>query len=189
MKEEEVQTDEPKVEEKFRLRSVIIDQDALFLREESEVVPLTTIESGANVMDKETSELAAALKTRLIEKDALGVAAIQLGVKKRMFAMRKPFSSDRIVTVINPKIDRVGPKFSVRTEGCLSIDYLPENIKGALVKRHSEIYVSYTDQDGIDHKEEMLMGMDARVFQHELDHLNGKLMIDEPAFQGWQRAY
>ena len=50
-----------------------------------------------------------------------GVAAIQLGEKKRMFAMRKPFNSENIIIVINPTIVRPGPKFSIRPEGCLSM--------------------------------------------------------------------
>jgi len=182
------ETEETEENQKFRLRSVVLDEDAMFLRRESE--PVVLLESGQ--LDEETQELIVAMKELVLGKDALGLAAAQVGVLKRLFVMRKPFNSPPghpLIVVVNPRLIRGGPKFSVRAEGCLSIDYFPDHIRGARVKRHSEIYVNYTDQNGADHVDEILIGMDARVFQHELDHLNGKLMIDEPGFQGMERAY
>ena len=181
---EEVTEEELEENQKFRLRSVVLDEDALFLRRESDPV---VFQSGQ--LDEETQELITALKTTLLEKDALGLAAIQLGQLKNVFVMRKPFNSFNVLTVINPRIIHGGPKFSVRAEQCLSIDYLPNNIKGARVKRFSEVYVEFTDQNGEEHTDELFVGLDARVFQHEYDHLNGKLIIDEPGFQGMERAF
>ena len=184
--ESEVKVDKEKEEkaEKFRLRSVVLDQDALFLREESKTVILGM----DGTPDDDTLELIQEMKRVVMEKDALGLAAVQLGQKKRVFVMRRPFNSMNLDVIINPRIIR-GHGHSIRAEGCLSIDYFPSNIKGARVKRMSEIFVEFTDVNGHQHTEYNMVGMDARVFQHELDHLNGKLMIDEPGFQGMERAF
>ena len=60
------------------------------------------------------------------------------------------------------------------------------------MNRHTEIWVNYTDEEGVDYEEELFMGMDARIFQHELDHLNGELMLDDITqngrFVGWERS-
>jgi peptide deformylase len=105
--------------------------------------------------------------------------------------MRRPFNSNDIITVINPVILR-GEGHSVKTENCFSIDALPSNVRGARVKRMSRIFVNYTSVDGTHYEEEQLVGIDARVFQHELDHLNGELMLDEGTkygkFMGWDRT-
>ena len=119
------------------------------------------------------------------------MAGVQLGVTKRIFVMRWPYNSDRLVTIINPRLIR-GEGHSVKSENCFSLPDLPSNVNGARVKRMSRIFVHYTDEEGIEHGEEMLVGMDARTFQHELDHLDGFLMLDSKTprgeFRGWERS-
>ena len=74
---------------------------------------------------------------------------------------------------MNPEVLYRSPEQVVAEEGCLS---LPQ--KFGNVKRASEIFVRFYDLKG---KEQnlRLTGMDARVFLHELDHLNGVLFIDK----------
>ena len=73
---------------------------------------------------------------------------------------------------INPKIlDESGEPWEF-DEGCLSIP----GIRGE-VKRKSEIELSYFDENWIK-KKECFSGMQARVIQHEYDHIEGKLFID-----------
>lgn len=193
MNENEERT-ETKVEEteeqKFRLRTILSDQDVMDLRKESEDVTLSLGDNSGNAYpDGETRELIQALKDYVMENDGLGMAAVQLGVHKRLFVMRRPFSSDQLLTVINPKIRRVDGQSS-KVEGCFSI---PDTPADPVVQRASMIWVDFTDENGVTYENEMFVGMDARVFQHEYDHLNGILFIDEKSngfgFKGWKRAY
>ena len=192
MNEENVidKTDDTK-EEKFRLRTIVSDEDIMILRKESDPVVLAMGDnSGKAFPDKDTLELIQALRTYVVEHHGLGMSAIQLGVAKRVFVMRRPYNSDNIVTMINPRLLR-GEGHSVKSEGCFSIPDLPSNVIGAKVKRMSSIFVEYTDEDGILYEEDMLVGMDARIFLHELDHLNGYLCLDDRTptgkFMGWER--
>lgn len=193
MNEETTETTETTEEEvKFRLRTIVSDQDIMTLREESVPVMFVVADnSGKACLDKDTQELIQALTDYVVENDGLGMAGVQLGVAKRVFVMRWPYNGDRIVTIINPRLIR-GEGHSVKAEGCFSIPDVPSNVAGARVKRMSRIFVDYTDEEGVDHKDEMLVGMDARVFQHELDHLNGYLMLDNKTptgeFRGWERS-
>ena len=176
-------------EKKFKLLTITDDQDVVILRKVSDPVALILGDNSGQVyLDKNTKELVQALKDYVTENDGLGMAAVQLGVTKRLFVMRKPFSSDRIIAVVNPEIIR-GEGKSIGIEGCFSVPNLPENIKGAKVQRQSCIFVNYTDEDGVEHKEEMLVRLDARIFLHEYDHLEGKLLLDDPKFKGWASAY
>ena len=195
MNEETTETTktEKQEEQKFRLRTIVSDQDIMTLREKS--VPVTFAvgdNSGKAFLDKDTTELIQALKDYVVENGGLGMAGVQLGETKRVFVMRWPHSSDKIVTIINPRLIR-GEGHSVKAEGCFSLPDLPSNVVGARVKRMSRIFVDYTDEEGMNHNEEMLMGMDARVFLHELDHLEGSLCLDESMphgrFMGWERSF
>lgn len=184
----ETQTEE--VEQKFRLRTIVSDQDVLDLRTPSAPVVFAVADnSGGCVLDKDTQELIQALKDYVIENDGLGMAAVQLGVHSRVIVMRRPFNSDQLLVLINPEIQR-SQGTSVKGEGCFS---LPDTPGEAMVRRASTIFVNYEDEQGVKHEGEMLVGMDARVFQHELDHLNGILIVDTKpnklGFQGWKRGY
>jgi len=79
---------------------------------------------------------------------------------------RKPF------VLINPKVVKVSKSKEKDWEGCLSIPGIR-----AMVPRHKKITVKYLNQEG-EHKLEKFEGFIARVFQHEYDHLNGLVFID-----------
>ena len=184
MSEEQTKVEEVQEEEKFRLRSILSDEDATFLRgRSSDVAFVVADNSGGATIDSGTRELIQALKEYIIENDGLGMAAVQLGVLRRVFVMRKPWQTDNILVVINPKVTSAHGK-SKKVEGCFSIP-MPDNV-GAYVERPSQINVEYYDERGEKH-EDLFVGMDARVFLHELDHLNGKLMVDEPHFRAWRK--
>ena len=182
---------ETKKDEKFRLRTVLSDEDAMFLRERSEDVTVVVADNSGNAsLLPETRELIAALRAYVVEHNGLGMAAPQLGVRQRVMVLRKPWNSDKIVAIINPRILRTTGK-SKKAEGCFSIP-TPDGVF-AEVARPSMIWVDYTSEEGEFISEELLVGMDARVFQHELDHLDGKLMVDEDlprgsGFTRWIRA-
>jgi len=101
-------------------------------------------------------------------KGGVGLAAIQVGIEKNMVVID---IGDGLIKMINPVIlKKVGRE--TKEEGCLSV---PE--KCVNVKRSRKIVVDYLNEDGqaIRLPAEGLL---ARVIQHEIDHLLGKLIVD-----------
>lgn len=187
MNEENTETVDAKEEDvKFRLHTIISDQDMITLRKESDPVSPDELQSD------ETKELIQALKDYVLDNDGLGMAAVQLGITKRVFVMRQPYNTERLITVINPRIIR-GEGKANGVENCFSIDNVPAGVQGAVVRRQSRIFVEFTDEEGTLHTEELYVGMDARIFQHEYDHLFGCLILDDNTptgkFQGWRRSF
>ncbi len=133
----------------------------------------------------EDVELILELKNYVSNNDGLGMSAIQLGVAKNIFVMKKPWNSSNIIAVINPKILR-RQGASTKVEGCFSIP-TPSNT-GAVVKRAQQIFVQFCSESGELISDELFIGIDARVFQHEFDHLQGDLMINKNRFQGWSEV-
>jgi len=99
----------------------------------------------------------------------LGLAAPQMGFDLRFFVVKDGEQN----VFINPEILEASKKTEVQEEGCLSIPYVK-----AHVNRHKSIKIKATDGDG---QEFILEAEDdsARVIQHEMDHLNGVLIIDK----------
>lgn len=111
---------------------------------------------------KEMSEI-------MYTQDGVGLAAPQVGISKRFFLYD---IGERLNVVVNPEILEKSKEIEIGQEGCLSIPEVYDEIS-----RSSRIKVKYEDQNGNFYTKE-LTGYEARVFQHELDHLNGKLFID-----------
>lgn len=106
----------------------------------------------------------------MVAHDGIGLAAPQIG-KNLQMAVIEIDENDRF-DLINPVIiDKKGT--SIDVEGCLSI---PETY--GTVERADEITVRYYDREG-DEMEVTAYGYLARAFQHEIDHLQGKLFIDQ----------
>ena len=112
-------------------------------------------------------------------QNGAGIAAPQVDVLKRVFTMEMRDNSrypDRgnfpLYTVINPGIEAIGDVKVDSWEGCLSIP----NIRGRL-KRFERVKLLGLDRKG-NHFEVQLDGFASVVAQHELDHLNGVLLID-----------
>ncbi len=110
--------------------------------------------------------------------DALGygLAAPQIGVMKRIIVMddadKEKNEKPNPITMINPEITYFSDEKRSYEEGCLSI---PEFL--AKIERPDNIVVKYQTIDGeiIERKADGLL---ATIIQHEVDHLNGKLLID-----------
>ncbi|WP_332693778.1 peptide deformylase [Halalkalibacter lacteus] len=110
-------------------------------------------------------------------RPGVGVAAPQIGISKRMFAVHVTDEQDQLYSMglFNPRIvsHSIEETHLEGGEGCLSVD---RDIQGN-VPRYSRITVKGTNLDG----EEVtlrLRGLVAIVFQHELDHLNGIMFYD-----------
>ena len=114
-------------------------------------------------------KLAGDLSEIMMEKDGIGLAAPQVGESKRMIAV---FFKGKPQVFLNPKILRKSRKTDVMEEGCLSFSGLFLKIK-----RAKEVELEFLNLQGekIKMKTE---GLAAKVFQHEIDHLNGILFID-----------
>ena len=107
--------------------------------------------------------------------NALGLAAPQVGLVYRVFVMR--FEGINTI-VINPTIKEYGRQKEKMEEGCLShFSTMTKNGK-IRMKRSIEIDVIYWNGKG-EKIEETLNDMPARIFQHEIDHLNGKCIVDK----------
>lgn len=104
------------------------------------------------------------------DPEGVGLAATQIGEDEQYFVAKK--TNGDFITCINPKITRTSPKTKIYLEGCLSIP----NVYGD-VERHLWVDVEYLDRQGNKHKER-LSGILAWIFQHEVDHLAGKLFVD-----------
>jgi peptide deformylase len=100
----------------------------------------------------------------------VGLAANQVGLNASVFGMLK--SNGDKIAVFNPIIRGASDETNLGVEGCLSFPALMLN-----VKRSNSIAVSYQNKEGITVNEE-LHGFDARVFQHEFDHLQGVNFVD-----------
>lgn len=111
--------------------------------------------------------------------NGMGIAAPQVFHSKSIFIMssepnaRYPHAPYMEATaVINPKITQHSKQMIKDWEGCLSLPGIR-----ALVPRHKEIEVSYTDRFGVE-VEVKFEDFMARLFQHEFDHLKGSVFID-----------
>ena len=101
------------------------------------------------------------------ENDGLGLASPQVGLPYRAFVMR----AENIIGVFNPKIVDASSEMVYLEEGCLSYPNL-----WVKIKRPKKIKVRFTNPDG-QTETRVFDGMSARVFQHELDHLDGVLHV------------
>ena len=115
----------------------------------------------------------------LKRSEGVGLAAPQVGLSIRLFIVDLDVISDDepqykgyLHAFINPEILEESKETSSMSEGCLSIPGINEN-----VKRPEKIHVAYTDENG-EKQDKWLEGFEARVFQHEYDHLDGKMFID-----------
>lgn len=113
-------------------------------------------------------EFAEALEEAMNRLGGLGLSAVQVGYRVRVFCMK----TEPDVTMFNPSIVDSGEETIELEEGCLSY---PGLVMG--ISRPKVIKVRFTLKDG-DVRTMKLSGMTARIFQHELDHLDGKRFFD-----------
>jgi peptide deformylase len=115
--------------------------------------------------------------TTLHDYSGVGLAAPQVNESKQVILAEYGSDEDEeipptLYVAVNPKITRFSPEISVGAEGCLSIPGLMGEVERAL-----EIVVEAQDRHGEAIKLR-LNGWVSRIFQHEVDHLNGILFTD-----------
>jgi len=121
----------------------------------------------------EIRNLSQDMKETVEQKDGLGLAAPQIGELKRIIIIQTANGPE---VFINPKITGKSKGIEIREEGCLSFPGLFLKIK-----RAGEIEMEFLNLRG-EKKEMKAGGLSARIFQHEIDHLDGILLIDRIPF-------
>ena len=128
---------------------------------------------------KDIDELIKKMKISMLKANGIGLSANQIGLNIQLFVAQIPkIKREKIVgkeshIIFNPKIENASKKISIMEEGCLSVPGLyglverPESVVLRGYNRYAKPIAIKAD------------GILARVFQHEIDHLNGILFIDK----------
>lgn len=108
----------------------------------------------------------------------VGIAAPQVGINRQLIIVQRFDKKEKPFEVyFNPEIISFSDSLHLRSEGCLSIPGTRD-----WVERPWGIQLRYQNSKGI-WREEYIEGFTARIFQHEIDHLNGILFTDKIARQ------
>ena len=150
------------------------EKDSSILRKKSVELPVP--------LDKEAFEIIKTLIDAFMERDdAVGLAAPQIGINKRVIVFRtKGFDEEQgkrktindIEVLVNPRINQERGEKVLGVEGCLSCPEIQVEIS-----RFPEIKVRALDAKGKKINTRYLDFV-ARIIQHEIDHLDGKLIVD-----------
>jgi peptide deformylase len=121
--------------------------------------------------DDDLARLAGKMEQLMHDARGVGLAATQVGVLQRLFVCQLHDDED-VTAVVNPEIVKRSKSTETADEGCLSL-------QGVLVpvERACEVTLRGQDLQG-EPLELALVDLDARVVQHELDHLDGVLMLE-----------
>jgi peptide deformylase len=134
--------------------------------------------TAAELADPATQRLIDDLIETMRDAHGAGIAAPQVHEPVRIAVVevdanpRYPYKPPIPLTVlVNPVLELLGADTVQINEGCLSVP-----LRGDL-RRHVEIRARYTDRHGVEHTE-VKRGLTAGTFQHEVDHLDGILVVD-----------
>jgi peptide deformylase len=121
--------------------------------------------------DEDLARLADKMGHLMHDARGVGLAATQVGVLQRLFVFHRAGDED-VTTVVNPEITERSGDTDTADEGCLSL-------QGVLVPVERSIAVTLEGRDVAGEAIRLeLEELDARVVQHELDHLDGVLMLE-----------
>ncbi|MBA4336514.1 peptide deformylase [bacterium] len=125
-------------------------------------------------VDKYVKKLAQDMMETMDKAEGLGLAAPQVGINKRLIVVILNYNTDHelVIPLVNPEIVYFSEEKIICEEGCLSIPGVYEP-----VERSSIIRVKFLDLKGNKQLLE-LSDINARVIQHEVDHLDGILFVD-----------
>jgi peptide deformylase len=142
---------------------------------------------------KQFVELTTAMKRIAGEHNGLGLSANQVGSLARVFVLR--VGAHPYIPFVNPRIERFeGEQALCVGEGCLSIPGFRTS-----TRRYPRVWLSYAITPGGERRELPVSGETAQAVQHEIDHLDGKLIVDgvsrqqrrqaERCVADWQRSH
>ena len=133
---------------------------------------------------KDRKELGTIMYDTMKKYGGIGLSANQVGLPYRMFVMggHPQIDLGRTRYVFNPQVLEMSKETVMMKEGCLSFPFM-----FLAIKRPQWVQVKYEDEEG-ETKEEHLHGMNARIFQHENEHMNGFIFKDLVSDFKWKRA-
>lgn len=125
-------------------------------------------------IDAQVKRLAADMLETMYDAPGIGLAAIQVGVPKRLVVLDLADDNERKApkVLVNPRILKLGDELRTYEEGCLS---LPDT--RLQIERPASLRFTYQDLENNVHEVDA-DGILATAIQHEIDHLDGKLIID-----------
>ena len=134
---------------------------------------LRTVAKSVQSIDDSVKSLAQDMLQTMYEGSGIGLAATQVNVHKRVIVIDISEDKTKPIILINPKITKVIDKAKkVYAEGCLSVPGFYEELE-----RSSSVEVSYKNLEG-EEKTLLANNLLSVVVQHEMDHLDGKMMVD-----------
>ena len=135
---------------------------------------LKAVSEPVSRVDDEIRKLVDDMLESMYAADGIGLAAIQIGMPKRVLVMdlAQKDGGREPQTFINPKILWASEETTVVQEGCLSVPDIWEE-----VERPTQIRAEFLDREGVLQTIDA-EGLLATCLQHEMDHLNGILFID-----------
>jgi len=153
----------------------------LLAEKETDLAVLRTKSAKVTAFGKDLDKLIQDMIDSMRAHNGVGISAPQIGVLKRVLVyeyIKPPSSRGKEANIplrvlINPEVVKSSKKLVIDEEGCLSFPQLYGQ-----VERPGSVRVRAQDIDGKT-KEWNATGLEARVIQHELDHLNGVLFIDK----------
>lgn len=146
---------------------VLIEPDPI-LRKMSEPVPLKELGTDSFLA------LIKDMEVTMKKEKGVGIAAPQVGINWRLFIAETPEGNKAFV---NPEFVQKSFKVIDYEEGCLSVPGTKGKRKWGATRRHRSVTVKALDEHGkeFEMKGEGLLSI---IFQHEIDHLDGRLFID-----------
>ena len=134
---------------------------------------LRTVAKAVEKVDDSVKKLTEDMLETMYEGSGIGLAATQVDVHKRVIVVDISEKKDEPLVLINPVLKKViDPELKTYSEGCLSVPGFYEELE-----RPSEIEISFQDVKGQD-QTLIANGLLSVVVQHEMDHLEGKMMVD-----------
>lgn len=130
---------------------------------------LRQISQPVEIFDDDLNNLLETMQDVMYRDDGVGLAAPQIGLSRRIIVLD---DGNGLINFINPEILSSSNDEEVMEEGCLSLPDIR-----VPVRRPGEVVVEGQNESGKKVKYEAT-GLLARIFQHEIDHLNGILIID-----------
>ena len=130
--------------------------------------------------DDDLRRLVARMVQLMKEASGVGLAATQVGVLRRIFVFAP--EEDEVAILVNPQIVSSGNETDLDDEGCLSLQGVT-----VPVERPTTVRIEGHDELGKEIGYD-LEGMAARIAQHELDHLDGKLILDRTTQEARREA-
>ena len=124
-------------------------------------------------IDESVTGLVERMKGLMSEARGVGLAAPQLGILRRVLVYQAG-EEESFVALVNPRVVQSGEELVGDDEGCLSLGAATVIVE---VERPATVVVEGKSPEGEDLRIEA-EGLEARVIQHELDHLDGVLIID-----------